>query len=409
MSLSWRDARVAASRQLSTSFRCLKAPTHSLVRPGSSKRCSPNSAYRTHLERRGNRQEVMLGYSDSTKESGSLSSAWMLYRAQQALVEVAHREQIELTLFHGRGGAIGRGGGPMTRAVMAQAPGSVDARLKLTEQGEVVSDRYVNPRIALRHLEQLTYATVGASVSRASRAPARATSIMDELAAAARAVYRDLVWETPQFEEFFRQATPIAELSALAIGSRPAARGATTTLPRLESLRAIPWVFAWSQSRTNLPGWYGTGTALAAFREKRGTSGLRELRLLYEEWPFFNTVLDTAEMVLAKADMTIAARYASLATSSGAREVWDRIRTEHDTAVGQILAITGRARLLDNMPVLQRSIALRNPYVDSLSELQVLLLSRLRALPDNDEQRAELLRLVHLTVSGVAAGLQNTG
>ncbi len=365
--------------------------------------------YRAHLATRGDRQEVMLGYSDSTKESGALASAWMLFGAQAALVEGARRQGVELTLFHGRGGAIGRGGGPMTRAVIAQAAGSVDGRLKLTEQGEVVADRYVNPQIALRHLEQLTFATLEASAPRSAALPARAAEVMDELAATARAAYRGLVWETPEFESYFGQATPIAELSALSIGSRPAARGATSEAPRLESLRAIPWVFAWSQSRTNLPAWFGTGTALAAFRDVHGAAGLRTLRSLYEEWPFLSAVLDTAEMVLAKADMAVAARYASLASGPGARDLWDRIRNEYESSVEQILAVTGRERLLDNMPVLQRSIGLRNPYVDSLSELQVLLLARLRALPADDAQRAELLRLVHLTVSGVAAGLQNTG
>jgi phosphoenolpyruvate carboxylase len=365
--------------------------------------------YRRHLESRGMKQEVMLGYSDSAKESGSLASAWMLFEAEQDLVEIARRHDLELTLFHGRGGAIGRGGGPMTRAVMAQAPGSVDGRLKLTEQGEVVSDRYVNPSIALRHLEQLTYGTLAASMAPFAEPPAGAPEAIAELADSARSAYRALVWETPEFEDYFRQATPIAELSGLAIGSRPAARGGASGPPPLESLRAIPWVFAWSQSRTNLPGWYGTGTALAAFRAARAASGLRELQRLYEEWLFFRVVLDTAEMSLAKADMSVAARYASLTSGAAARELWTRIRTEYETAVGEILAVTRRARLLDNMPVLQRSIDLRNPYVDSLSELQVLLLGRLRSLPSDDPQRAELLSLVHLTVSGVAAGLQNTG
>jgi len=230
--------------------------------------------YRAHLATRGDRQEVMLGYSDSTKESGALASAWMLFGAQQALVECARRHGVELTLFHGRGGAIGRGGGPMTRAVVAQAAGSVDGRLKLTEQGEVVADRYVNPQIALRHLEQLTFATIEASLHRSNALPPRAATVMDELAAGARAAYRGLVWETPGFEAYFGQATPIAELSALAIGSRPATRAATSAAPRLEALRAIPWVFAWSQSRANLPGWYGTGVALAGSRADHGNSGL---------------------------------------------------------------------------------------------------------------------------------------
>jgi phosphoenolpyruvate carboxylase len=365
--------------------------------------------YREHLASRADQQEVMLGYSDSTKESGALASAWMLYRAEETLVEVCRRHEVELTLFHGRGGAIGRGGGPMTRAVLAQAEGSVDGRLKLTEQGEVMADRYVNPQIALRHLEQLTYATLAASAPHGRPRPSKDDAAMNELADSARAAYRALVWETPGFEDFFRQATPISELSALAIGSRPAARGTAGEEPRLESLRAIPWVFAWSQARVNLPAWFGTGSALAAFRARHGTAGLEALRKLYAEWPFFATVLDTAEMILAKADLSVAARYASLASGTAARDIWNRIRAEYELSVEQILAVSGRARLLDNMPVLQRSIELRNPYVDSLSELQVLLLGRLRALPAADPQRAELLRLVHLTVSGVAAGLQNTG
>ncbi len=367
-----------------------------------------NSEYRQHLSSRGNRQEVMLGYSDSTKESGAIASAWLLYRAQERLVAAAHRHDIELTLFHGRGGAIGRGGGPMTRAVLAQAAGSVDGRLKLTEQGEVTADRYVNPAIAARHLEQLTYATLMASLPREKlRQPDEA---VDELAEIARSRYRSLVWDDPEFEAYFRAATPIAELGALALGSRPAQRGAKSAAgASLESLRAIPWVFAWSQSRANLPGWFGTGTALAEYRRRHGGAGLRQLRALYRDWPFFSTVLDNAEMILAKADMPVAGRYASLASGSGAHRIWAEIRAEYELSVSQILAITEHERLLDNVPMLQRSIDLRNPYVDSLSELQVLLLGRLRALPEGDPDRNELLRLVHLTVSGVAAGLQNTG
>ena len=372
-----------------------------------------DKGYRKHLDTRGRRQEVMLGYSDSTKESGSLAAAWMLHRAQQQLVEAARRHAIELVLFHGRGGAIGRGGGPMTRAVLAQAPGSVHGQLKFTEQGEVVADRYGNPTIALRHLEQLTYATLLASTPdhqrRARRAERAGARVMDELAATGGAAYRALVWQDPQFEDYFHAATPVDELAALTFGSRPAARGAAPGAARLADLRAIPWVFAWSQSRANLPGWYGTGTALARYRADRGRRGLQQLRDLYQSWTFFASVLDNAEMILAKADMPIAGRYASLASAEARAAIWPRLRDEHDRTVEQILAITGRAKLLDNMPVLQRSIELRNPYVDSLSELQVLLLSRLRQLAPDDQHRPELLRLVHLTVSGVAAGLQNTG
>jgi phosphoenolpyruvate carboxylase len=375
-----------------------------------------NERYRHHLAGRGRRQEVMLGYSDSTKESGALAAAWLLYRAQEQLVGVGRRRDIELVLFHGRGGAIGRGGGPMARAVLAQAPGSVDGRLKVTEQGEVVADRYANPQIALRHLNQLAYAALLASTPEHDQIAARAArdgaDVLDELTLSARDAYRALVWEDPSFEGYFRAATPIDELSGLAIGSRPAARG-HQALDRhqsaLSTLRAIPWVFAWSQSRANLPGWYGTGTALAEYRRRHDRGGLRRLHGLYESWPFFASVLDNTELVLAKADMLIAGRYASLASGADAERIWQQVEAEYDRTVEQVLAINGHARLLDNMPVLRRSIDLRNPYVDSLSELQVRLLDRLRRLPPDDGQRAELTRLVHLSVSGVAAGLQNTG
>jgi len=300
----------------------------------------------------------------------------------------------------------------MTRAILAQAPGSVDGRLKLTEQGEVIADRYANPAIALRHLEQLTYAVLQASTpaheEQLRAAAAGGRQVLDELAKNARSAYRALVWENPGFEEHFRRATPISELSGMGIGSRPAARSGRAQAPELDALRAIPWVFAWSQSRANLPGWYGTGSALAEYRRRHRGSGLRRLRELYRSWPFFASALDNAELVLARADMAIAERYASLAGETG-RPIWESIQTEYERTVEQILDLTGRKRLLDDMPVLQRSIELRNPYVDSLSEMQVLLLGRVRRMPDDDPQRRELLRLVHLTVSGVAAGLQSTG
>jgi phosphoenolpyruvate carboxylase len=376
-------------------------------------------AYREHLRRRGDHQEVMLGYSDSTKESGSLAAGWMLYRAQEQLAEAARRHHVRLTLFHGRGGAIGRGGGPMNRAILASAPGSIQARLKLTEQGEVIADRYANAEICLRHLEQLTNAVLIASTAqhdeRAREAGVRGAPTIDELAETARRAYRELVWEDPAFEAYFRAATPIDELAGLAIGSRPAARAASGTgrpaksPSSLHSLRAIPWVFAWSQSRANLPGWYGIGAALTQYERDQGEEGLDRLRHLYAEWPFFASILDNAEMSLAKSDLQVAQRYATLAPPGGARRIWRRIRTEALRTEAAILRVTGRERLLDSMPVLQRSIALRNPYVDSLSELQVRLLARLRALPADDAHREPLLRLVHLTVNGVAAGVQNTG
>jgi len=382
--------------------------------------------YRTHLARRGVQQEVMLGYSDSNKESGFLAAAWALYRAQEQLVAVAAASDVELTLFHGRGGAIGRGGGPTNRAILAQAPGSIPGRFKWTEQGETVAANYGNPDLALRHLEQVTSAVLGASTAphddRIGEAAARWGATMDELAELARNAYRDLVWDEPSFAGYFAAATPIAELSSLNLGSRPAARGVTEgdrsppgrAAPAapwdIGSLRAIPWVFAWSQSRASLPGWYGLGSALEEFGRRHGDAGHRALVQMYREWPFFATTLDNAETVLAKADMEVARRYASLAGSvPGAERFWAAIAAEHERSVEQLLSVTGRRSLLEGAPTVRRSVDLRNPYVDALSELQVRQLERLRALPADDPERERLMRLVQLTVSGVAAGLQSTG
>jgi phosphoenolpyruvate carboxylase len=372
-------------------------------------------AYHAHLAARGDRQEVMLGYSDSNKESGFLAAAWMLHRAQVELVEVARRHGVELTIFHGRGGAIGRGGGPTNRAILGSAPGAVDGRLKLTEQGEVIAANYADPAIARRHLEQMTGAVLIASTDEHDEAAAGALragrAMMDELSDTARAAYRALVHDDPGFAGFFRAITPIAELSDLRLGSRPAARGrqGTTEAPPIDSLRAIPWTFGWSQSRINLPGWYGLGSALEAYRAAYGEPGLDEIARAYKRWPFLASVLDNAEMILAKADMGVARRYASLADGPDDARRWATIETEYHRTVALLLRVTGRERLLDGAPVLQRSIALRNPYVDSLSELQVRLLRRLRAMAPDDPERARVLRLVQLSVNGVAAGLQNTG
>ena len=369
--------------------------------------------YRAGLAARGDRQEVMLGYSDSNKESGFLSAAWMLHQAQATLAETARARGVELTLFHGRGGALGRGGGPTNRAILGQAPGSVDGRLKLTEQGEVIAANYANPTIARRHLEQMTGAVLTASTAehaaRLEHALATGAPILDELAATSRIAYRALVHDDPGFAAFFRDITPIRELSDLRLGSRPAARGRRDEAPSIDSLRAIPWTFAWSQSRINLPGWYGLGVALEAFRDAHGEAGLDTIARLARDWPFLSSLLDNAEMSLAKADMGVARLYAALATGTGDDRRWEAIETEYRRTVSLLARVTGRLRLLDGAPVLQRSVALRNPYVDSLSELQVRLLARLRALPPDDPEREQVLRLVQLTVNGVAAGLQSTG
>ncbi|MGH2407267.1 MAG: phosphoenolpyruvate carboxylase [Candidatus Limnocylindrales bacterium] len=372
-------------------------------------------AYRVHLAGRGDRQEVMLGYSDSNKESGFLSAAWSLYRAEGALVAVAHRHGVELTLFHGRGGAIGRGGGPTNRAILGQAPGSIEGRLRLTEQGEVVAAHYADPVIARRHLEQMTAAVLLASTPEhdASLRAAAAVGepIVAELAERSRVAYRALVHDDPDFVAFFRSVTPIAEVSVLRLSSRPASRGRASldVPPSIDELRAIPWTFAWSQSRIALPGWFGLGTALEAYEAAHGAAAFEAIGRLYRTWPFLAAVFDNAEMVLAKADLDVARRYAALATGDGHAQRWAAIEAEYGRTVSMLLRVMGRSRLLEDAPVLRRSIALRNPYVDVLSEMQVRLLARLRALPLGDPDRARAERLVQLTVSGVAAGLLSTG
>ncbi len=325
----------------------------------------------------------MLGYSDSNKESGLVAAAWMLHQAQSGLAAAARARGIELTIFHGRGGALGRGGGPTNRAILGQAPGSVDGRLKLTEQGEVIAANYADPTIARRHLEQLTGAVLLASTpehdARLERALVAGRSIMDELSATSRAAYRTLVHDDPGFASFFRDVTPMRELSDLRLGSRPAARGRHSEAPPIDSLRAIPWTFAWSQSRINLPGWFGLGLALEAYRTAHGEAGLDAIADLALDWPFLASLFDNAEMSLAKADLGVARSYAALAQGPGDERRWATIEAEFRRTMTMLARVTGRARLLDGSPVLQRSVALRNPYVDSLSELQVRLLARLRA------------------------------
>ena len=370
-------------------------------------------AYRDHLRSRADHQEVMLGYSDSNKESGFLAANWLLYRAQSALVESAARHGVVLTLFHGRGGAIGRGGGPANRAILAQAPGSIDGRLKLTEQGEVIAARYADPAIALRELEQISAAALLASVPEHDEAVRKAAShgarVLDELAASARAAYRAFVYEEPGFVAFFREMTPIRELSALRLGSRPASRKGHAADPEvdLDSLRAIPWVFAWSQCRVNLPGWFGLGTALSEYRDRSDDRELGHLRDLYRRWPFFASVIDTAELSLGRSDLAVARGYLQLATTSEAPRLWDRLQAEFEASASLIEQVTGRSLLAD-APAVRRSIELRRPYVQALGAIQVDLLHRLRS-ERSAEERARLVRQVHSSINALAAGLQNTG
>ena len=353
---------------------------------------------RRRLSATGRRLEVMLGYSDSAKDVGPVSATLALYDAQARLVAWASRHAIRLTLFHGRGGALGRGGGPANRAVLAQAPGSVAGRFKVTEQGEVIFARYGDPLIARRHIEQVAAAILLASTpaveNRAREAAEEFADLATVLDKAAREAYHDLV-RTDGFPDWFAQVTPLEEIGALRLGSRPARRGVSTS--SLEDLRAIPWVFSWAQTRVNLPGWYGLGTGLAAVAD------LPLLRRAYQSWPLFTVLLENAEMSLAKTDRRIAHRYLEL---GGRPDLTEKVLDEHARTTSQVLAVTGHARLLEDRRVLGRAVALRNPYVDALSHLQV---RALRALRNSTQDDASMRRLLQITVNGIAAGLQNTG
>ena len=378
----------------------------------------------------GRQLEVMLGYSDSAKELGPVSATLRLFDVQQKLARWAAARGIRLTLFHGRGGALGRGGGPAGRAVLAQAPGSVAGRFKVTEQGEVIFARYGHPVIAQRHLEQVTSAVLLASAApEPGPQPAAATSagppaagdpaaagptaavpagsgqfrpVADRIEAGALRAYRALV-EADGFAGWFARISPLQEISGMRIGSRPSRRGGAGDTPGsgLDDLRAIPWVFAWAQTRVNLPGWFGLGSGLAAAAADE--SGLQQVRHAYLAWPLLAVLLDNAEMSLAKTDRRIAARYLAL---GGRADLTAAVLGEYDLTRRLVLAVTGHVALLANRPVLSRAVALRDPYVDALSHLQLRALAGLRR---GDADRDRLERLLLLTVNGVAAGLQNTG
>ena len=363
-----------------------------------------DDVYRAHVESRGNRQVVMLGYSDSNKDGGIVGSRWAVQRAQSALVatlDAASPARIDLTIFHGRGGTVSRGGGKLTRAVLSAPPGSVRGRLRVTEQGEVISANYGLRGIALRTLEQAVGAVAIATAlppNPDARAP-QWEALMDEIAATSRAAYRGLVYDEPRFVEYFRLATPIDVIERMPMGSRPPSRRSGSGI---EQLRAIPWVFAWMQNRSVLPGWFGLGTALERAVARHGEHTVADM---IRQWPFVKALVDDVEMVLAKADIGIAARYARLA---GALEpvFFPLIKAEFDRTVGLVLRRKGTGALLDEDPVVQRAIRLRNPYVDPMSLLQVDLLARWRAAGRPDD---ELFGALLATVRGIAQGLQNTG
>jgi phosphoenolpyruvate carboxylase len=362
--------------------------------------------YRSSLVESDDLQEIMLGYSDSGKDAGYITSNWTLYQAQGELCSVARKHGVNLRLFHGRGGSAGRGGGPSYQAIMAQPPNTLQGRIRITEQGEVISFKYSMLGLARRNLDTVLAAVLEATADESSGEPeSHWAGVMEDLSTKAREAYLGLVYQDEDFLEFFSEASPIGELSLLNMGSRPARR---VQNPEVENLRAIPWVFAWTQNRFLLPSWYGAGTAFGDYLEQQ--DGLGVLREMYEGWPFFRTLIDFMQMTLAKSDLRISENYTSLVSNPRARErLWRRISDEHDTCVGALLAITGNQNLLDDSPVLQRSIRLRNPYVDPLSYIQVALLRRLRALSADSPERDDVLNVLLLSISGVSSGMLNTG
>ncbi len=367
-------------------------------------------AYGRHLDRLGRKQTIMIGYSDSNKDAGYMAANWELYQAQEAMANTCRQHNVAMMLFHGRGGTIARGGGPANRAILAQPPGTVGGRVRITEQGEVIDERYGTPAVARRHLEQVTHAVMKASVpahyTRQMRTHPDWRSAMEELTAVSYRAYRQLIYKTPSLLEYWQQATPIHEINQMRIGSRPARR---TTDSTFASLRAIPWGFSWMQSRHVLPGWFGLGAAISQY----GSTLERRSRLqeMYKEWSFFRVVIDNAQLALAKADMGIARHYATLTEDEAIRDhIFGQVESAFNQTCDWVLRVTDQRELLDNDPVLQRSVRQRNPYVDPLNFVQVCLLRRLRALPDpNGPDARQILQAIFLTVNGIASGLKNTG
>jgi phosphoenolpyruvate carboxylase len=365
--------------------------------------------YWKHLQSRGSHQQIMLGYSDSNKDCGYLTANWALFQAQENIADVCKKRGLGLTLFHGRGGSIARGGGPAAKAILAQPCGCYDAKIRVTEQGEVLSTRYHDPDLAFRIIEQMAYGVLLAAeaAQREAQVPQEWRDAMTEMSQLAYHAYESLVHKDPEFIEFWKIATPIEEIGGLKLGSRPTFRRATKSV---EDLRAIPWVFSWMQSRFVFPGWYGLGSALEQFAAK-GPAQAKLLQAMYHEWMFFKATIDNAQLTLLKADMQIAFRYALLVPDERIRvRIFDAIAEEFSRTEHAILAITGQKALLENEPVLAKSVQLRNPYIDPLNYIQVEMIRRLRELPDKTTPEADELRaVIELTINGVSGGLKNTG
>jgi len=361
--------------------------------------------YRRLVDSRDGLQEIMVGYSDSNKDGGYVTSGWELYKAEVGLVDLCKKHGVRLRLFHGRGGTVGRGGGPSYEAIVGQPAGAVNGQIRLTEQGETISSKYTNAEVGRRNLEIITAAALEASLLHPQTGPVPDAYIdaMDSLSAHAFAAYRTLVYETPGFDDYFQAATVINEISTLNIGSRPASRKQTG---RIEDLRAIPWVFSWSQSRVMLPGWYGFGSAVSAWLADHPDSGMDLLREMYRDWPFFRGLLSNMDMVLAKTNMAIASRYAELVPDETLRRaVFARITAERKASIAALLDILESSQLLDANPLLDRSIQNRFPYIDPLNHLQVELLKAHRLGSDDPK----ILRGLLLTINGISAGLRNSG
>ncbi|MGB2869607.1 MAG: phosphoenolpyruvate carboxylase [Bacteroidota bacterium] len=386
------------------------------------RRLYTNDAYRLQLKARNRRQEIMLGYSDSAKDGGMMASQWELYKSQIDLAAAAREHRVDWMFFHGRGGTVGRGGGPEYEAILAQPPDALNARIKITEQGEVIALKYAHSEIAQRSLELTASAVMATSLQRMTHNGSLEKhrkswwNAMEEMSGQSQAAYREQIYGREGLVQYFSQATPVNEIVQMQIGSRPARR---IESERIEDLRAIPWVFAWMQSRHVLPGWLGVGSGIWSFLNKSGASRstllrrsrqLRALQEMYAHWPFFKALMDNVQMTAAKADMEVARCYAGLvAPAKLGEEIFGEVKEKFDLTKKLLLEVTKQSRILDTNKVLQQSIQLRNPYIDPMSHIQVEMLRRLRSHSVDEKERREIEEAIFLSINGIAAGLRNTG